>query len=211
LFVAQNLQESLRNVLLATLDVDVDLTRINERIRQAQAGGMMMSLLHVVMCALGRTLSHYDRLISFRDDRELYRYRQMDVAFVVRSPDGLLYTPVVREVDRLDLPEVARSCQTAAMRVHRGRIKPEELEGACFTVSHVAAPGVSRFVALPNRFQSAILAVAAERSVLTMRDGQVTPTPMTTLTLSYDHALCDGVYAAEFLTRLAKEMELALG
>ena len=44
------------------------------------------------------------------------------------------------------------------MRINRGRIKPDELEGASFTVSHIATPSVHRFMALPNRFQSAILA-----------------------------------------------------
>jgi pyruvate dehydrogenase E2 component (dihydrolipoamide acetyltransferase) len=190
--------------------VEADLSRVNERIREAQAAGTMLSLLHVIMTALGRTLPHYPRLIRFLHDGRLYRYRSLDVAFVVRSLEGLLYTPVVRELDQRGLGDVAQACQTAAMRVNRGRIKPEELEGACFTVSYVGMPGVTRFVALPNRFQSAILAVAGEREALFMREGQVTARPVTTLTLSYDHALCDGVYAGEFLTRLLNEMELVI-
>jgi pyruvate/2-oxoglutarate dehydrogenase complex dihydrolipoamide acyltransferase (E2) component len=207
LFVAESLRESIDRVVLATIDAEVELTTILERVRAAQAEGTMLTLFHVVLCALGRTLPHFPRLTCLRRHQELYRYRALDVAFVVRSVGGLLYTPVLRHLDGLGLEEVARACHTATMRVNRGRIQPEELEGACFTVSHVAAPHISRFVALPNRFQSAILAVAGERSTLALRDGQVVAVPLTTLTLSYDHALCDGVYAADFLAHLIQEME----
>jgi pyruvate dehydrogenase E2 component (dihydrolipoamide acetyltransferase) len=207
LFVAESLRESLGRVVLATIDAEVNVTAVQQRVQAAQSEGTMLTLLHVVLCALGRTLPHYPRLICLRRHQDLYRYRELDVAFVVRSVGGLLYTPVLRRLDGLSLEEVARACHTATMRVNRGRIQPEELEGACFTVSHVAAPHVSRFVALPNRFQSAILAVGGVRSNLALRDGQVVAVPTATVTLSYDHALCDGVYAADFLSRFIQELE----
>lgn len=208
--VAQNLEQSLQSVLLATIDAELDLTSIKQGIHLAQKQGTMLSLSHIIIWALGRALPHHPRLISFRHDHQVYRYRELDVAFVVRTLDGRLYAPVVRGVDRLDARQVAQACQAVAMRVNRGRVKPKDLEGACFTVSHIPSRTVTRFTALPNRFQSAILAIAGERTVLTMRDGQVAQVPVTTLTLSYDHALCDAVYAAEFLKRLMKEMESVL-
>jgi len=210
LSVAQNLEQSLRSVLLATIDAELDLTSIKQGIQLAQKHGTMLSLSHIIMCALGRALPHYPRLISFRHNHQVYRYRKLDVAFVVRTLDGRLYTPVVRRVDKLDVGQVAQACHTAAMRVNRGRVKPKDLEGACFTISHMSPRTVMRFAALPNRFQSAILAIAGERTVLTLRDDQVSQVPVTTLTLSYDHALCDAVYAAEFLNHLIEEMELVL-
>jgi pyruvate dehydrogenase E2 component (dihydrolipoamide acetyltransferase) len=83
------------------------------------------------------------------------------------------------------------------------------MEGAAFTVSHIAARGVTRFVALPHRFQSAILAVASGGEAVRLHDGQAVSASVATLTLSYDHVVCDGVYAADFLTRLIQEMEKA--
>jgi pyruvate dehydrogenase E2 component (dihydrolipoamide acetyltransferase) len=210
LSVVHTLEQSLQNLLLATIDAECDLTSIKAGIQQAQEHGTMLSLSHVVIGALGRTLPHYPRLISFRHHQQVYRYRELDVAFVARALDGRLYTPVVRGVDKLDVVQIAQACQSLAMRVNRGRVKPEDLEGPCFTVSHVSPRTVTRFVALPNRFQSAILAIAGERTVLSLRDGQVCQVPTTTLVLSYDHALCDATYASEFFKRLMEEMELVL-
>lgn len=205
-FVVQGLKQTLQGVILAAIEAEVELTSISELVQGLQCRGTMVTLLHVVLCALGQTLPHFPRLISFQHAGQIYRYRDLDIAFVARV-DGRLFTPVVRNVDRLSLAQVAKACQTASLRVIRGKTKPEELEGACFTVSHVATPGILRFMALPNRFQSAILAVAAEQRRLALGpDGSVHQIPVIALTLSYDHALCDAMYAAEFLSRLGEEM-----
>jgi len=152
-------------------------------------------------------LPAYSRLLSFHHQQRLYRYQSVDIAFVARAADGRLYTPVVRQADQLDLKQIAQACYAKAMSVHRGKLKLVDMEGAAFAVSHIAAHRVTRFVALPHRFQSAILAVASGGETVRWRDGQVVCAPVATLTLSYDHAVCDGVYAADFLTRLIQEME----
>ena len=89
----------------------------------------------------------------------------------------------------------------------RGNIKAEDLEGACFTISHVAVGGTTRVAALPSFGQSAILGVSAERPSIELVDGAVVPRPLVTLTLTYDHALCDGVYAANFLAALVGDLQ----
>jgi pyruvate dehydrogenase E2 component (dihydrolipoamide acetyltransferase) len=210
LSVARNLEQSLQSVLLATVETEVDLTSARRGLQSARKQGRMLSLLHVIICALARTLPDYPRLTSFRHGHQVYRYRELDIALVVRTPDGRLYTPVVRGADKLDVWQIAQACQALAMRVNRGQVEPKDLQGACLTVSHVGAPTVTRFFALPSRFQSAILAVAGERTALTLKDGQVLEVPMATLTLSYDHALCDAVYAADFLKHLTNEIMLVL-
>ena len=207
-FIAQSLQQTLRRIVFATIDSDVELTAANKQIHDLQSQGTLVSLLHVFLYALGRALPRFQRLISFRHNNQLYRYRNLDIAFVVRNLDGLLFTPVVRALDTLTLVDLAKECQRLSLRVMRGRTKPEDLEGACFTVSHVATPGIGRFTALPNRFQSSILAVPAERHELQLAaDGSVKAISVITLTLSYDHALCDATYAADFLARVREEIQ----
>ena len=209
-FVAQNLERSLQSLLLATIDAELDLTTVKQRIQRARKDGTMLSLLHILMCALGRALPFYPRLISFRHNGHVYRYRQLDLAFVVRTREGRLFTPVVRGVDKLDAVQTAQACNRMAMRVTRDRLEPNDLEGSCFTVSHVPSRTATRLDALPNRFQSAILAIAGERSMLSLRDGQIAQVPLVTVTLSYDHALCDAMYAAEFLQALIENVDSVL-
>jgi pyruvate/2-oxoglutarate dehydrogenase complex dihydrolipoamide acyltransferase (E2) component len=65
--------------------------------------------------------------------------------------------------------------------------------------------------ALPSFGQSAILGVSAERQHLELVDGTVRAQAVVTLTLAYDHTLCDGVYAAEFLADVVSDLGRAIG
>jgi len=203
LAMIDGLQTSVRNVILTTLDYEIQLGDITARITDVQKSGAKLSLQQVVITAIGRTLPEFKRLMTVRAGAERYTYRDVDIAFIVRSLDGRLFAPVVRRVDTLDTVAVARACAAAAMRVYRGDVSAEELDGACFTLSQIADPGVVRFVALPNRYQSAVLAMGGERGT--------SSAPVVNVTLSYDHALCDGSYVASFLTALSASMRDCLG
>ncbi|MBO34061.1 MAG: hypothetical protein CMM74_13985 [Rhodospirillaceae bacterium] len=208
--VQRNLRQSVDTLLLATLDADVDLEGVAEKIQVMQRQGAMVTLLHVVLCALGRVLPQFPRAMSFVHNQQVYSYRQIDVAFVVRSLDGRLYTPVVRRVDELTPKEVARCCHGMISKINRGRIASSELEGACCTVSQIDQRFVTRFLALPNLFQSTALAIAGQRKKLVLDAGQIREALSATFTLSYDHALYDGVHAAEFLDNLREGMKAIL-
>ena len=205
--MAANLRRSAGRLLLTTIDADCRLAAAHSVIRLALGGGRMTSLLHLLIAAAGRVLPRYPRLISFAHDGEFYRYRSVDIAFVARTDDGRLYTPVVRAADRTGLDGIANACQAATLRVMKGTITVGDLEGGCFTISHVPVPGTTRVAALPSFGQSAILGVSAERKSLGLVDGAVVEQPVVTLTLSYDHAVCDGVYAAGFLADLTADLE----
>ncbi len=205
--VADNLRRSVDSVLLTSLDREIDLTGIKAGLERARANKTMVSVLHLAIAALGRTLGRYPRLMSFVEGGRVFVYRSVNIALVVRTQDGRLFTPVVRDVDGLDLVATGKACLQSTLAVNRGQLRPEDLEGACFTVSHIPTSSVTRFVALPNRYQSAILAISGERPVAAIIDGSLAERPTATLTLSYDHQLCDGMYAADFLDTLVSEME----
>lgn len=205
--VAANLRKSTAQLILTSVDMDCRLRVAYAALRDAQAAGRMVSLLHLVIAAAARALPAFPRLTSFIHEGSLYRHSAVDVAFVVRAADGRLFTPVLRGADRMPLEQIATASQAAAIRLMRGTMKAEELDGAAFTISQVPVAGTTRVVALPSYGQSAILGVSAERTLLELVDGSVTATPIVTFTLSYDHALCDGVYAANFLAALVTELE----
>jgi len=205
--VAANLRKSTAHLILTSVDMDCRLHAVRAAVSGAQAAGRMVSLLHLVIAATARALSAFPRLTTFVHEGVLYRHPAVDVAFVVRATDGRLFTPVLRAADRLSLEQIAKASQAVAMRVMRGTVKAEDLDGAAFTISQVPVPGTTRVVALPSYGQSAILGVSAERTSLELVDGTVTAMPVVTFTLTYDHALCDGVYAASFLAALVKDLE----
>ena len=205
--VAANLRRSTAHLILASIDMDCRLTAAHAVIQEAQAAGRMVSLLHLIIAATARVLPAFSRLTSFVWEGSLYRHTVVDVAFVARSSDGRLFTPVLRGAGTMSLGEIARAAQAAALRALRGTAQAEEFEGAAFTISQVPVPGTTRVVALPSFGQSAILGVSAERTSPIVLAGAVAAVPIVTLTLNYDHALCDGVYAATFLAAVVKELE----
>jgi pyruvate dehydrogenase E2 component (dihydrolipoamide acetyltransferase) len=205
--IAANLRRTTEHLILTTVDVDCRLASAHESIRRALASGRMLSLLHLTIAAAGKVLPRFPRLMSVAWGGTIYKYRQVDVAFVARTPDGRLFTPVVRTADQIDAATIAARCQSEMIRVLRGAVRTEDLEGACFTISHVPAGRATRIAALPSYGQSAVLGVSPERRSLDLVDSAVVERPVVTMTLAYDHALCDGVYAASFLDELVTEIE----
>ncbi|HLP16759.1 MAG TPA: 2-oxo acid dehydrogenase subunit E2 [Bacteroidota bacterium] len=205
--VADVLAESNRGVLLTTAEMELDLEAINAFLAVNRQEGHMLTLLHCMIAAAGRALNRYPRLRSFHRGHTIYRYKECSIGFVVKSISGDLYTPVIGRADARAVTEIARQAHALTMKINRDSIQQGDMSGGCFTISHIASPVLRSFKALPNHWQSAILAVTGQRSKLVLGpDGRVVELPVCTLTLSYDHALCDGMYAAGFLQALITEL-----
>jgi pyruvate/2-oxoglutarate dehydrogenase complex dihydrolipoamide acyltransferase (E2) component len=209
--VARNLREALAAGLFTTLAYTLDLRGPQAVIASELAQGRTASLLNVLLLGLARTLPEFPRLASWLGrDGEMWRQRDIDIAFAVRSAAGELQAPAVRRVDQLGLADIARACARLAKSAMRGKLDAKDTGGACFTVSLIALPNVESFVALPAPFQSAILSVGAERRQVETAQGQaqnqITGRPVATATVTYDHAMCDGLYVAEFCAALDRNM-----
>jgi pyruvate/2-oxoglutarate dehydrogenase complex dihydrolipoamide acyltransferase (E2) component len=209
--VAANLRESARALILTTLDMHCGVDAAYLAIDRAKASGRMISLLHVLIAAAGQALRDHPRVRSVVRDGTLYTYKSSDVAFVTRMSDGRLFTPVVRAADQQTVDQIAKTAQGVAFKVMRGTVRPEDVEGAAFTISHVDVPGTARVAALPNVGQAAILGVSAAQYGMRESAGTIAPYRYVTLTLTYDHAVCDGVAAANFLAAIVKSVEAFTG
>ena len=205
--VATSLRRAGAQLISTTVDMDCRLSAAHGRIKDAQSRGVMLSTLHLLVSTVSQVLPKFPQLTSLIHNNIRYRHRQLDVAFVARTSDGRLFTPVLKNTAALTPEEIAKVCAAATLRAMRGTLKAEELEGAAFTISQVPVAGTTRVVALPSYGQSAILGVSAERQSVEWVAGVAQPVPIVTLTLNYDHALCDGVLAANFLSAVVVAME----
>jgi pyruvate/2-oxoglutarate dehydrogenase complex dihydrolipoamide acyltransferase (E2) component len=204
--VARDLRAASRAGLFTTLAFRLDLRGPERTIASELAQGRAASLLAPLLHALGRTLPDFPALLGVRDGEILYRYRDIDIAFAVRSPAGDLHAPVVRHVDRRDLADIARECARLAKSAMRGKLDARDVSGACLAVSLIAIANVESFVALPMPLQAAILAVGATRQEIALTAAGPVARPVATATVTYDHALCDGAYVAEFCAALDRAL-----
>ncbi len=206
--VAASLRRSTSSLLLTSVDMDCRLAAAQKILREAAGQGRMVSVLHVIIAAVARALPKFDRLMLLSHEGALYRYKSIDVAFVARAADGRLFTPVIRNANEKSVDAIATESQAKTLSVMRGKAREEDLQGAAFTISQVTVPGTTRVVALPSFGQSAILGISAERAAAAIgADGKAEAVPTVTLTLNYDHAICDGMYGAAFLAAITTDVE----
>jgi pyruvate dehydrogenase E2 component (dihydrolipoamide acetyltransferase) len=205
--IAAALQRSKQNVphFYETIDVDVEeLTRLRERLNQRlEKERVRLSIGDFVTLALARALKLHPQLNATFDaqNNEITRYGDVNLGIAVALPDGLI-VPVLRGVDQMGLKEIRQRSVDIVDRARAQRLKQDELRGATFTVSNLGAYGVREFMAIINPPEVAILAVGAAEKQAVVRNDQIVPRTMMTLTLSADHRVVDGATAAEFFRTL---------
>jgi pyruvate dehydrogenase E2 component (dihydrolipoamide acetyltransferase) len=176
------------------------------------SGSPKLSLTDFLLQAAARALSEFPAMnATFSGDPDSADARIVaasgaHIGLVVTADNGLL-VPVIHDVERLGLAEIARRRQDCVERGLKGRLKREEVEGATFSISNLGADGPDRFTAIINPPQSAILAVGRRRDCVVAREGAVVVRPLSDLTLTVDHRVADGRLAAQFLARIVAILE----
>jgi pyruvate dehydrogenase E2 component (dihydrolipoamide acetyltransferase) len=190
--------------------VVVDLQRaLDLRAELKQSSGAAPSVNDLVVKASALALREHPRAHgAYRNDRwELYE--RINVGIAVAGERALL-VPTIREADRLPLGELAARARDLAARARAGTLTPDDMADATFTVSNLGMFGITRFTAILNPPQAAILAVGAAERRAVVCDGRVVASIGAELTLSCDHRILDGADAAAFLGTVRGLLEYPL-
>jgi pyruvate dehydrogenase E2 component (dihydrolipoamide acetyltransferase) len=139
-------------------------------------------------------------------DGIIYR-GEANVGFAIALDPGLI-VPVVKNIERKSLREVAAESRQLTEKARGKKLLPDEYEGGCMTVSNLGMFGVKHFVPIINPGESCILGVGIIEDRVVVRQGGIHLRKMTTLTLAADHRLIDGAVGAKFLERLRDLLEL---
>ena len=193
-----------------TVDVDAEAAfELREQLRgQAEP---LPSINDFVIKACALALRAHPRVNGAYVDGHFELYGRVNIGMAVAS-EGSLVVPTVFDADTRSLIEIASSTRELAGKVRDGTVTPPELAGGTFTVSNLGMFGVSRFTAVINPPQAAILAVgsAAPRAIVA-EDGGVSARRVMELTLSADHRIVYGADAADFLSTVRKRLERPAG
>jgi pyruvate dehydrogenase E2 component (dihydrolipoamide acetyltransferase) len=175
-------------------------------------GSRNLSVNDFLLQAVARALGEFPAMNSTfsgdpdSPDARLIQASGAHIGLVVAVENGLL-VPVIHDVERLGLAEIARLRGDCVERALQGRLKREELDGATISISNLGARGPDRFTAIINPPQSAILAVGRQRNCVVARNENVEVRPLSEFTLTVDHRVADGRLASEFLARLVELLE----
>jgi pyruvate dehydrogenase E2 component (dihydrolipoyllysine-residue acetyltransferase) len=145
-------------------------------------------------------LRHRELNAQFADD-ELRIFPSANIGLAVATERGLI-VPVLREVERKSLVELAVERGQLVERARTAKLTQEDLEDGTFTISNLGMYGVEIFTAVLNPPQAAILAVGAIEEKPVVEEGELVVRPMMAMTLTCDHRAVDGSNASEFLREL---------
>jgi len=115
---------------------------------------------------------------------------------------AVLLVPVVRDVDKKGIFEIAEDIALLADKARDGKLSPTEMQGGCFSISSLGAIGGKGFTPIVNAPEAAILGVSKASIQPVWNGKEFEPRQMLPLSFSYDHKLVNGADAGKFLTDL---------
>jgi pyruvate dehydrogenase E2 component (dihydrolipoamide acetyltransferase) len=205
--IAAQMARSASTVPHVTNFDDADVTDL-EHLRQGVPKGFVganvkLTTMAFVMKTVAIALRRHPMLnASLDEDRQEIVYKQyVHLGVAVDTPRGLV-VPVLRNVDRMTVPEVARALASLAERARAVAFSLEDLRGGTFTVSNLGAVGGRYSTPIINHPEVALLLVGRSRWMPVVREGKTETRLMMPLSLSYDHRLVDGATAARFLNEV---------
>ncbi|HEY8085209.1 MAG TPA: dihydrolipoyllysine-residue acetyltransferase [Methylophilaceae bacterium] len=171
----------------------------------AEKRGVKLTLLAFLMKAVVnalRTYPNFNASLSPEGD-SLVLKQYFHIGFACDTPDGLV-VPVVRDVNSKDVMDIARDLAELSAKARERKLKIEEMQGGCFTVSSLGGIGGTMFTPIINCPEVAILGVSRSsmQPVYNSTTKSFEPRLILPLSLSYDHRVIDGADGARFTSHL---------
>jgi pyruvate dehydrogenase E2 component (dihydrolipoamide acetyltransferase) len=183
-------------------DADVtDLEHLRKNIPPGYLGeGVKLTAMPFVLKAVAMALQQHPALnASIDDEKEEVIYKQyVNIGVAVDTPRGLV-VPALRNVDRLNIPQIASQLNGLAQKARSAAFTVDDLRGGTFTVSNQGAIGGAYSTPIINHPETAILLLGRSRRLPVVREDKVEIRLMMPLSLSFDHRLVDGAEATRFL------------
>lgn len=189
------------------LSMDVSAVWLQQFRTGYELEGKKISFNDLIVKATARTLSEFPRVNSLEEGGHFRYASEINVGIAVAAEQGLV-VPVLRAAAEKTIEEIALEGTRLIDAARRGQLRPDDMLGGTFTISNLGMFGVSRFTAIINPPQVAILAVGAiENRVVASGADAFAVRPQLTLTLAADHRVVDGALGARFLARLKEVLE----
>lgn len=185
-----------------------DVTDLEAFRKQQEGNGPKLTVTAFALKAVAAALRQFPQFNSSLDlaSGQLIVKSYFHVGVAVDTERGLL-VPVIRDVDRKGVRELAKELGEIADRARQKKLGADEMKGGTFTITNLGGIGGTAFTPIINYPEVAILGMSRSRLEPVVRGGQVVPRLMLPLSLSYDHRVIDGADAARFTRRLADMLE----
>ncbi|MDM8568802.1 2-oxo acid dehydrogenase subunit E2, partial [Thiotrichales bacterium HSG1] len=200
-----HLHTSWLNIPHVTQFDEVDITELESfRKDLSKQRDIKMTLLAFILKGCASALQEFPNfnasLDSSKENLILKQYCNIGVA--VETPNGLM-VPVIKEVDKKGLFELAEDLLDLSQKARDGKLSSAEMQGGCFTITSLGGIGGTAFTPIINAPEVAILGVSRSKTQPIHIDGEFIPRLMLPLSLSYDHRVIDGADGVRFTQYLS--------
>jgi pyruvate dehydrogenase E2 component (dihydrolipoamide acetyltransferase) len=204
----QNLSRNWVMIPAVTYHEDADITdieafRVLLNKENEKGGGAKLTMLAFLMKACVKGLQKFPEFNSSIDGDNLVMKKYFNIGFAADTPNGLV-VPVVKNVDKKSVFELAQESGDLAKQARDGKLKPADMSGSCFTISSLGGIGGTYFAPIVNAPEVAILGVN-KSAMKPVWDGKAfVPRLVLPLSLTADHRVIDGALATRFNVYIAQ-------
>ena len=209
---AEHLRQAWNTIPHVTQQDRADITELEQlRARFApraeEAGGKMtVTTIALKVCASAlKVFPQFNASIDMAKEEIVYK-QYISIGVAVDTDRGLL-VPVIRDVDKKNIVELAAEMTQLSKKARDRKLTPEEMEGGTFTITNLGGIGGTGFSPIVNHPEVAILGLSRSRMEPEWVNNKFEPRLILPLSLSYDHRLIDGADAARFLRWIAEAFE----
>ena len=209
---AEHMWEAWSSIPHVTQNDKADITEL-EQLRTrfgpkaAEAGGKMtVTAIALKVCASAlKIFPQFNASIDMEQEEIVYK-QFINIGVAVDTDRGLL-VPVLRDVDKKNIVELAAELTQLSKKARDKKLTPSDLEGGTFTITNLGGIGGTGFSPIVNYPEVAILGLSRSSMEPVWMNGKFEPRQVLPVSLSYDHRLIDGADAARFLRWIAEAFE----
>jgi pyruvate dehydrogenase E2 component (dihydrolipoamide acetyltransferase) len=204
---AERMLKSKQEIPCFYLTVKVDMTELVAlRTRTNESGGVKIAFNDFILKAVATGLEKYPLMTGQLAGDAIKLADAIHVGLAISVPDGLI-APLVKDVNKKGVQQIARDSQALIERAKGEKLDLSDLEGGCITVSNLGAFGIESFIPIVVPGQCSILGIGRITDSCVPDNGNILVRKLMNMTLSVDHKVANGAYAAQFLDFVKKMLE----
>jgi len=203
----QKMLQSKQEIPCFYLSVKADVTDIVAlRTKLNESGETKVSFNDFIIKAVAVGLEKFPLMTGRLADDKIELAETINIGLAIALPDGLV-APILKDVRQKSVAKIAGQSQAIIEKARQNKLSPDDLEGGCITVSNLGAFGVDSFIPIVVPGQASILGVGRIAETCVPDNGEIAMRKLMSLTLSVDHKVNNGAYAAQFLDFTRKVLE----
>ena len=204
---AEKMLKSKQEIPCFYLTVKADVTGLVElRAKLNGTGDVKLSYNDFLLKAVATGLEKYPIMTGQLAGEEIWLAEAIGIGLAISVPDGLV-APIVKDVNKKDVRQIALDSQALIERARGNKLAPTDVEGGCITVSNLGAFGIDNFIPIVVPGQCSILGIGQITDTCVPNNGNIMVRKLMNMTLSVDHKVANGAYAAQFLDFVKKLLE----